>query len=444
MADDVSIKFSADIGDLQKGIAQANAAIQSTSAGLRSGADGVDAAFATMTQSYAASVAQRSAANQAASDQELAVARVTDRGVYDIALNGIKTQASLIREGAQTAQISRGEELAALLQLEAQRESLERNHLEFVKSTFAEGTVAYANAQRQIEELASQSALRRQQIEASVNNQIYADYRRSYEQVGYSVSTGIMGMIRGQQTLQQAAQNVALSIVQSFIQARIRMVADWLAGQTARVATTQAAETAQTAATAAGVATRTGAEQAGLATSLSSTVAQVLKSITASAAETFAGIFGFLSPLLGPAAAGPAAAGQASVLAAAAALPSFAGGAWNLPRDTLANVHAGEMIIPAATAAGLRTNASGFADLGGWQAPALSMPAASMAAAGGAASTAGSTLHVHNATTFSVQAVDSRDVKRWFGANGKAILGSINNAVRHGAHLGFSKLNGRS
>ena len=434
MADDVSIKFSADIGDLQKGMAQANAAIQSTTAALRSGADGVDAAFSSMTQSYAASLAQRTAATQAASDDQLALARIADRGSYDIALNGIKTQISLVKEQAQTSQASREEELTALLQLEAQRETIERAHLDFVKSTLTEGTTAYANAQRQIEELASQSALRRQQIEASVNSQIYADYRRSYEQIGSSVSSGIVGIIRGQETLRQAAQNVALSIVQSFIQARIKTVADWLAGETAKVATTQAAEAAQTAATTAGVTTRTAAEQTGLATSLAGTVAQVLKSITASAAETFAGIFGFLSPLLGPAAAAPAAAGQASVLAVAAAVPSFASGAWDLPTDMLANVHRGEMIVPAAAAAGLRAGAAGLTDLGSWSAPGLSLPGAPQAAA------AGNALQVHHTTTFSVQAVDARSVKRWFNANGKAILGSINDAVRQGAHLGFDKL----
>ena len=440
MADDVSIKFSADIGDLQKGIAQANAAIGATTATLRGGAASVDAAFATMSQSYTASLAQRTAATQAAGDEQLALARIADRGAYDIALNGIKTQASLVREGAQTAQLSRADELTALLQLEAQRETIERNHLEFVRGTFAEGTLAYANAQRQIEELASQSALRRQQIEASINGQIYADYRRSFEQVGSSVSSSILGMIRGQQTLGQAAQNVALSIVQSFIQARVRMVADWLAGQAAKVTATDAAEAAQTAATTAGVTARAGAEQAGLATSLAGTVGQVLKSITASAAETFAGIFGFLSPLLGPAAAGPAAAGQASVLAVAAAVPSFASGAWNLPGDTLANVHGGEMIVPAATAASLRAAASGFADLGSWQAPGLAVPAAGTRTAGAGAGPSGASLHVHHATNINVQAVDGRDVKRWFNANGKAILGSINEAVRNGAHLGFNKL----
>ena len=440
MADDVSIKFSADIGDLQKGMAQANAAIAATTTAFRSGADGVDAAFASLSQTYAASLAQRTAATQAASDEQLAIARVADRGSYDIALNGIKTQESLVKEAAQTAQISRGEELTALLQLEAQRETIARDHLDFVKSTYAEGTLAYANAQRQLEELESQSALKRQQTEASVNSQIYAEYRRSYEQIGSSVSSGIVGMIRGQETLAQAAQNVALSIVESFVQARVKMVADWLAGEATKVATTQASEAAQTAATTAAVTARTGAEQAGLATSLAGTVGQVLKTITASAAETFAGIFGFLSPLLGPAAAAPAAAGQASVLAVAAAVPSFASGAWSLPADMLANVHAGEMIVPAGAAAGLRSAAGGLSALAGWAAPGLAVSAPGGSGGRGAASSSGGAVHVHHATTFSVQAVDGRSVKRWFGANGKAILGSINDAVRQGAHLGFSKL----
>jgi hypothetical protein len=57
-----------------------------------------------------------------------------------------------------------------------------------------------------------------------------------------------------------------------------------------------------------------------------------------------------------------------------------------------------------------------------------------MAAGGGGA------VHVHHATHFNVSAMDSRDVKRFFSGNGKAILGAINTSVRNGAHLGLSKL----
>jgi hypothetical protein len=411
--DDVKISFSADISDLQKGLADANSAVGSTIGTLQSGAAQINASFASLGQAYAAGMAQRLDAARSYSDDELAIARSGDKAQTDIALNTIKLQQSQAREQAQLSQTSHEQELASLLQLENQREQIELQHLTFLQSTYRDNATAFAGVQRQIDELASQSALRRQTIEASVSRQIYAGYRQTFEQAGSAVSSSIMGMLRGQETLRQAVANVLLSILQSFIQARTRSVADWAAGVAAQSAATTAGETAKTGAVVAGTAARTSAEASAATAGLSTTVVAIGKSIIASAAETFAGIFGFLSPLLGPAAAGPALAGQATVLAAGAALPSFATGAWNLPSDMVAQVHRGEMIVPAGPAARMRD------------------------AAGGGA---GGDVHVHHATHFNVSAMDSRDVRRFFGSNGKTILGAINEAVRNGGHLGLSKL----
>ena len=348
------------------------------------------------------------------SDDELAIARAGERAKTDIALNGLRQQQSQVKEQAQLSQISHEAELSSLLALQGQRETIERNHLAFLQATYKDDAVAFAGVQRQIDELASQSALRRQEIERNATREIYAEYRRSFEQVGSSVSSSIVGIIKGQETLRQAVSNVLLSIVQSFIQARIRSVADWAAGVAAQSAATSAGEATKTGAVLAGTAARSSAEASASAASGATTIVTIGKSIVASAAETFAGIFGFLSPLLGPAAAGPAVAGQATVLAAGAALPSFATGAWSLPADMIAQVHRGEMIVPAGPAARMRD-----------------------AAAGGGS---GGDVHVHHATTFAITAMDGRDVKRVFAAHGKAILGAINDSVRNGAHLGLSKL----
>jgi len=414
MADDVTITFTADISDLQSGMQQATSAIQSASNTLRSGAAQVSSSFDSLGQAFSNSLTQRANAARASGDEVLAIARVNAREQYDIALNGIKSQESAVKEEAQTAQISHEQELASLLALERQREDVETRYLLAVRATYEQGTSAFADAQRKIEELASQSALRRQEVERSVNREIYNDYRRTYEQAGSAVSTAIMGMIKGHETFRQAAQNVALSILQSFIQARIRMVADWLAGQAAKAAATTASETAQTAATTTGVAARTSIEGAGAAASQTATFSSMISQILASSKEAFAGIFGFLSPLMGPAAAGPAAAGEASV----AAMASFDAGSWQLPSDMVAQVHRGEMIVPAAQtpwAQSLMANAAG-------------------AGSGGASVT------VHHATHFNISAMDSGDVKRWIRGNGKEILRTINEGVRMGTHLGLKKL----
>lgn len=213
MADDVTIKFTADVSDLQKGMQQAASAVDATAATLRSGANQINTSFASLSQAFASNAAQRSALTRASSDAELAVARQTEQGRYDIAMNSAKLQSSLIKEQAQTGQMSRQQELSSLLALEQQREEIETQHLQMLRGTYQQGTLAYATVQRQIEELASQSALRRQEIEREVNQQIYADYRHTFEQIGSSITSSVMGMIQGHQTLGQAAKKVASSIV---------------------------------------------------------------------------------------------------------------------------------------------------------------------------------------------------------------------------------------
>lgn len=411
MTDDVRITFSADISDLQRGLEAATGGVAECTASLKAGAQQVESSFQSLNRAYAAGVAQRLDLVKAGSDDEVAAARAGDRAQTDIALDAVKQKQTQVKEEAQLAQLSHEDERAQLLALEADREDIERRHLLFLQQTYRDNAAQYANVQRQIDELAAQSALRRQQVEREYLQQVDADYRRTFEQVGSSVSQQITGMIRGHETLRQAVGNVLLSIIQNFIQARIRSVADWAAGVLAQTAATQAGETAKTSAVLAGTAAREGASETAAAASATTTVATIAKSIIASAAETFAGIFGFLSPVLGPAAAGPAAAGQATVLAVGAALPSFATGAWELPSDMIAQVHRGEMIVPAGPAQAIRSGAAGSGSV-----------------------------HVHHATHFNVTAMDSRDVARFLRGNGKAILGAIDTSVRKGAHLGFSTL----
>lgn len=121
-------------------------------------------------------------------------------------------------------------------------------------------------------------------------------------------------------------------------------------------------ETAKTAATTTGVAARTSAETAGASTSLVAQIASAVKSIAVDAGQTFAGIFAFLSPLMGPAAAGPAAAGEAAVYAAAGSIAAFDVGAWSIPQDMLGVLHAGEAVVPESFASGLRSAVGGAGD----------------------------------------------------------------------------------
>lgn len=90
-------------------------------------------------------------------------------------------------------------------------------------------------------------------------------------------------------------------------------------------------------------------------------IENAIKSITASAAQSFASVFAWFAPTLGPAAAGPAAAAQATVMGVAGGLASFEVGTPYIPHDMMANLHAGEGIIPAYANSKLQSAVDQFA-----------------------------------------------------------------------------------
>ena len=205
--------------------------------------------------------------------------------------------------------------------------------------------------------------------------------------------TSITGMILGTTTLQRAVANIAQSIVAEFVNLGVKMVTNWIAS-----------ELAMTTATEAGAAARTAADSGGMAAGLAIKAANAIKSIAADSAQAFSGIFAFLAPIMGPAAAGPAAAGEATVMAAASGIASAAGG-WMVPSDQLAMVHQNEMILPANISQGLQNMISGN---------------------GGAGA---------GAVVVNVSAIDSQDVKRFFQSNGSLLVNAVNKAMRNGSTL---------
>ena len=125
------------------------------------------------------------------------------------------------------------------------------------------------------------------------------------------------------------------------------------------------------------------------------------------AAETFAGVFAFLSPVMGPAAAGPAAAAQAAVASEATVVATALDvGTDYVVRGGLALIHPGETIIPAARTSGPYTGA-------------------------------GAAPQVHAPVSINVSALDSQSVARFFNDNSKHMLRAINDAVKRGAHVGL-------
>ena len=213
-------------------------------------------------------------------------------------------------------------------------------------------------------------------------------YQQMFAPITSAFDTSIKGIIMGTQTWQQAWQRSLTSILSSFIDTGIKMVSTWASQQLAMTLATTTQNEA-----------RMASSQMASTSSLATSAITIVKSIMNSASETFAGIFGFLAPVMGPTAAGPAAAGMGAVAAVAGSVASSAGGEWNIPVDRLQFVHRNETILPAGIAGGLR----------------------SMVEKGGSS---GAT-HVH------IHATDAQSVERLFKNNGAAIARALQSHLRN-------------
>jgi hypothetical protein len=212
-----------------------------------------------------------------------------------------------------------------------------------------------------------------------------------FSSVTSAFNTQLRGLLEGTTSWQAAMTKTFENLTIKFIEMVEQMVVKWAAAQ---IAQTTAATT--------GAAARAAAEQTAADSGIVANAANAMKTIMTDAAQAFAGVFAFLSPTMGPAAAGPAAAAQASVSAAAV----FDVGTDYVVRGGLALIHPGETIIPAARGSGAYTGAHA--------AP-----------------------QIHAPVSINVSALDSQSVSRFFNDNSRHMLRAINDAVKRGAHLGL-------
>jgi hypothetical protein len=251
---------------------------------------------------------------------------------------------------------------------------------------------------------------------AELNRSALQQQERDYQALGNSITQAfnsqLRGLLTGTTNWHTAFKNTLDDLLIKFIE-WCEMTAEHYV----------LAEAMKTAATASGVAARTGAEQGGAAASLGAQGASMVRSILSSAAETFAGVFGFLAPLMGPLAIGPATAAQATVAGMAGAVASADIGMWQVPRDQLALIHQNELIMPAGPAGALRDMLSSGQN--------------------GAGAGGGGSVAIHPTTHLHVSAIDGPSVASWMRQNGPGMAKALDQAVRHGAALGLKRLNGR-
>jgi len=345
--------------------------------GLRSGMEAASNSVQAATDAMRAQLAGLGDIAQQAQSQLNAATGQIGNGV-----GALQTKAADLAEsiGAGMSPSSGLGDVSSLVQ--ASSASDNRNDVATDENLWNEELVAYQRFQSEKENLDARAVQTSQRTWQSLMQPI----QRAFD-------TSITGMILGTTTLQKAVANIAQSILAEFVNLGVKMVTNWIAS-----------ELAMSTATEAGAAARTAASGEGMAAGLAIKAANAIKSIATDSAQAFSGIFAFLAPIMGPAAAGPAAAGEATVMAAASGIASAAGG-WMVPSDQLAMVHQNEMILPANISQGLQNMIS---------------------ANGGAGA---------GAVVVNVSAIDSQDVKRFFQSNGSLLVNAVNKAMRNGSML---------
>jgi hypothetical protein len=426
MADDVTIRFSADTDDLEDGLANVRGAVGSVTPDLKKLSESVSdaaqktapatAAFSRMSIAIGDGLtgALRPASSALGALGDDAKKRIDDE--IKALQESLAIKKTIFDGEAKLKNISEGEKIALVRaatqeEYEAQRALLEQEagladlSVKQKEAALSKIRTLEATHQKQMLQLAYQAAEEQDKI-----------WQRLASKIGSSMSSSIMGLLQHTTTFREGVRQMAVQATQYFVNMGTQWVASFAMNIAKNIATHVMGEQAMTEATQLGVSERTASEAAGSVADIAGKVAAVIKSIMASSAESFAGVFGFMAPLLGPAAAGPAAAAQATV-AGAASIASFDIGAWNIPQDQLAMVHKNELVMTASQGDAFRNLVNN----------------------GGARSDAPPS--VHAPVNFHVHALDAQGVASFLQGNGREIMKAVGRHVQDGLHLGVRGLN---
>jgi hypothetical protein len=167
--------------------------------------------------------------------------------------------------------------------------------------------------------------------------------------------------IQGRKSMSQIMEGIALDMAQKEIEADLRALTQRLLFQAERVASAQATEKGgvlfhllgeaqKTAATAAGTEARVAANASGAAQTAAINSAQNVKDVTGSAAVAAANAYKAMAgiPVIGPELGAAAAVATFAAVESYGAMASLAVGTNVVPNDMIAQIHAGERIMPAA------------------------------------------------------------------------------------------------
>ena len=303
---------------------------------------------------------------------------------------------------------------------------------------------------REEQQTLAQIALQEQQDQAKAAEASAQNWQKATSEINSAFDAQVDGLLTGTETWGQALKKVITSLTEDLIKfflnwaltstenyVKQNLLADtWLGHMlgidTAATVSKTTSVGAQTAVVTTGVATQTAAQTAGASEGAIASLAGIVTSIGASVGQVFAGVSGFLAPIIGPAAPAAGAAAAASVDAGALAYLAADTGAWQLADDTLVGAHAGEMIIP--QKGGIASEFRDFMARGGFGGAKSSGNGTENGAGGAGGVTVAPTAHYH------VNALDTKAGADWLRDNSHHLAKAMDQAVRRGATLGLRGL----
>jgi hypothetical protein len=243
--------------------------------------------------------------------------------------------------------ISKQQEIAQEMAFVSQNEQIELSAVDKYADLYEKDTAQYAAAQNKKLIITAQANEQIAKLTAQSASEQKKEYDGFFQTVNGAFNQMVAGILSGTQTWQQTMGRLFDNLLIKFIDdVIIKMVEKWAVMEAQKLGITQAADQLMVAL---GIQSAT---EGAAAQSAANSAANVAK-VTADGAVVFAGVFANLAPFMGPAAAGPAAASEAAVMAQ---IPqaSLAVGAWDLDSDMVAQLHAGEMVVPQTFAQGIR------------------------------------------------------------------------------------------
>ncbi len=320
---------------------------------------------------------------------------------------------ALYAKEAQAKQISEDQKVA--LTLAALKEGLAGEQAALQGELAIDGMSlkqkqALLNTENKLEQQYADAVVKIQEDAAA---KVSEQWNSAMTTINGAFTSQISGLLRGTTSWRQAFKNVLASLTEDVL----KFFVNWGLQQAETVVKNIVLGNVQVAAHVAGAGEMAAADSAAAATSGFAWLGNALRAIATDAAQVFGGVFAFLAPAMGPAAAGPAAASMAAVLA----VPAADIGVWDVPRDQMTLIHQNELVMPAAEAGAFRGMLSGAARDGGGS---------------------GKSVSVNPTTHFHINANDSASVAQWVRSHGHEIAKGLDEAARHGAMLGLRRMGG--